>query len=301
MEWKFPQIWIGNIRHCIHPEDLCSWYKAFKDLFCSMLVVKPWQESIPVPQREAQPLVTVSFVAAQPWTPKWRSLWPATSRSFSVSQQNPWSSKVIFFGLQVTHLPSPPRQLSHGESPRQWLCVIWLDRCQTCSISIPLMVKAGDSEWGIPQSFLTELDVCQAQNTEKIWAKAPSAFPLPRADFHSGVSKASFTRHKTPSAYRNAEGKDWWWCVERCMWHQTLRTKQWEQHDTSAFLVLNFQAVCMAVASCGIEDVLNQAMATRSNLSSSSLPQPSPIQQAAGEQQRTWWERAPLRQTHVTM
>lgn len=40
----------------IHPQDLCSWYKAFKDLFCSMLVVKPWQESIPVPQREAQPL-----------------------------------------------------------------------------------------------------------------------------------------------------------------------------------------------------------------------------------------------------
>ena len=116
----------------IHPEDLCSWYKAFKDLFSSMLVVKPWQEPIPVPQREAQPLVAVSFVAAQPWTPKWRSLWPATSRGkgrpiLRCLSAEPTGLESHFFGLQVTHLPSPPRQLSHGESPRQWLCVGWTD------------------------------------------------------------------------------------------------------------------------------------------------------------------------------
>ena len=39
----------------------------------------------------------------------------------------------------------------------------------------------------------------------------------------------------------------------------------------------------MVVASYCIEDVLNQAMAARSNLASSSLTQPSPSQQAARE------------------
>ena len=86
-------------------------------------------------------------------------------------------ARKSFFGLQVTHLPSPPRQLSHGESPRQWLCVIWLDRCQTCSISIPL--KAGDSEWGFPQSFLTELDVCQAKTRKKYELKHQAPFHYP--------------------------------------------------------------------------------------------------------------------------
>ena len=108
---------------------------------------------------------------------KWRSLWPATSRGKGrqILRCRSRTHGARIFCLQVTHLPSPPRQLSHGDSPRR--CGDWLDRCQTCSISIPL--KAGDSEWGFPQSFLTELDVCQAKTRKKYELKHQAPFHYP--------------------------------------------------------------------------------------------------------------------------
>lgn len=122
---------------------------------------------------------------------KWRSLWPATSRGkgrpiLRCFSAEPTGLERHFFWF-AGDAPSIATKTAKSWRITKAMVVCWLDRCQTCSISIPLMLKAGDSEWGIPQSFLTELDVCQAQNTEKYELKHQAPF-----HYHSRFSLRRF-------------------------------------------------------------------------------------------------------------
>lgn len=129
-----------------------------------MLVVKPWQEPIPLPQREAQPLSQFRLsqhshehqMSSSNGGPCGQQPVAANGgKSFAVEEEpTGLDSKVIF--LFAGDAPSIPT-----ETAKSW------------------RITAGDSEWGIPQRFLTELDVCQAQNTEKYELKHQAPFHYP--------------------------------------------------------------------------------------------------------------------------
>ena len=191
MEWKFPQIWIGNIRHCIHLEDLCSWYKAFNDLFCAMLVVKPWQESIPVPQREAQPpsqfrLSQHSYEHQNGGPCGQQPVAAKGGQSFAVYQQNPRGSKVIFwFAGDAPSIAT--------KTAKSWRITKAMVVCDLAGqMSDMQHIHPFEGWWlrvGISPKLLDRIGCLPSQNTEKIWAKAPSAFPLPQQIFTQAFPK----------------------------------------------------------------------------------------------------------------